>query len=149
MVQNFYPRLRDHLLARCLGREFDGDEHQFSTEERNTIRVEYDELREHNTMQINYTTYDGRRDQDSFNPRTRFDVMVLSREEGADAHPYWYARIIKIFEVTIRHVPAGTEGWAAERRHMDVLWVRWLVETGYKIRRWVAKATTSHRRFRS
>ncbi len=48
--------------------------------------------------------------------------MVLSREEGADAHPYWYARIIKIFEVTIRHVPAGTEGWAAERRHMDVLW---------------------------
>ncbi len=77
-------------------------------------------------MQVNYATYDGRRDQDSFNPRTRFDVMVLSREEGADAHPYWYARIIKIIEVTFRHVPAGMEGWAAKRRQTDILWVRWL-----------------------
>ncbi|KLO05634.1 hypothetical protein SCHPADRAFT_839152 [Schizopora paradoxa] len=124
-LKNFYNRLRDHLLGRCHGREFDGDEHQFSTEERNDIRVEYDELREHTTMNVNYTTYDGRRNQDLFNPRTRPDVMVLSREEGPDAHPFWYAKIIKIFSLTFKYVPPGVAPWDAPRQSVHVLWVRW------------------------
>ncbi|KLO06038.1 hypothetical protein SCHPADRAFT_895789 [Schizopora paradoxa] len=124
-LKNFYNRLRDHLLGRCQGREFDGDEHQFSTEERNNIRVQYDELREHTTMNVNYTTYAGRRDQDLFNPRTRPDVMVLSREEGPDAHPFWYAKIVKIFSLTFQYVPPGVAPWDVLHQRVHVLWVRW------------------------
>jgi hypothetical protein len=54
-------------------------------------------------MRVNYTTYDMRREQDSLNPRTHANVMVLSQENEPDAHPYWYARIIGIYHTLIRH----------------------------------------------
>lgn len=54
-------------------------------------------------MQVNYTTYDMRREQDSLNPRTHANVMVLSQEKEADAHPYWYAHIIGIYHTLVRH----------------------------------------------
>ena len=41
-------------------------------------------------MRINYTTYDMHRDQDSINPRTRSDVMLLNADHQAD-HAYLYA----------------------------------------------------------
>ncbi len=81
-TQRFYDRLRDHLISRCTARDFDGDEYEYLPIERNAIRIKNDELREYNTLQVNYTTYDGRRGQDYFNPRTHYDVMVLGREDG-------------------------------------------------------------------
>ena len=58
-----------------------------------------------------------RRDQDSINPRTRSDIMVLSRDEE-DLHPYWYARVIGIFHAVVR---------VDKQRPVpvDFLWVRW------------------------
>ncbi|KAI0263908.1 hypothetical protein BC834DRAFT_970987 [Gloeopeniophorella convolvens] len=47
---------------------------------------------ETSTLRINYTTYDMRRAQDTINPRTHADIMVLVHEDDAeDLHPYWYA----------------------------------------------------------
>ena len=48
-------------------------------------------------MRVNYTTYDMRRDQDSLNPRTQADVMLLAHEDltARNSHPYWYARMTR------------------------------------------------------
>ncbi len=78
-----------------------------------------------------------RRDQDSLNPRTQADVMILAHEEMAthDSHPYWYARIIGLFHVYVAHA-----GDAHGEQRIDFLWVRWLGrdlshKSGFKARR--------------
>src|ERR1700720_1806104 len=58
------------------------DEHQFTNEERNTVRIIDNRIYSAKVLRVNYTTYDVRRDQDSMNPNTeRRDIMVLSPEE--------------------------------------------------------------------
>jgi hypothetical protein len=59
--QDFLPRLKDHLLSRIQGKLFDGDEHQFSDEERASIVFVNNRIFRHRTVRINYTTYDMRR----------------------------------------------------------------------------------------
>lgn len=68
---------------------------------------------------MNYTTYDLRRCQDTLNPRTRPNIMVLSHEDDDDAHPYWYAKIIRIFHAMVQHADQ------LEPVPMNFLWVRW------------------------
>jgi hypothetical protein len=64
------------------------------------------------------------RDDDTINPRTHSDIMVLSHEdEETDPHPYWYARVVGIFHVFIQHIDPTTHFGKSQR--MDVLWVRW------------------------
>ena len=74
-------------------------------------------------MRVNYTTYDMRRDQDSLNPRTQADVMLLAHEDltARNSHPYWYARIIGLF-----HVYVTCAGDSRGEQRIDFLWVRWL-----------------------
>ena len=48
-------------------------------------------------MRVNYTTYDVRHDQDTISTGNHHDVMVLSGESEAGAHPYWYAHVLGIF----------------------------------------------------
>ena len=76
-------------------------------------------------LQINYTTYDMRRDQDTLHPGSGSTVMLLSREDGPNAHPFWYAEVLGAFIITVDY--AGT------KRAMEVLWVRWFgVVPGYR-----------------
>lgn len=89
--QDFARKLKNHLLARLLNQEYDGDEHQFSDEDRNTVRIIDNCVYSAKVLHVNYTTYDVRRNQDSMNPRTHCDIMVLSHETDEHAHPYWYA----------------------------------------------------------
>ncbi|KAF8238282.1 hypothetical protein L208DRAFT_1497983, partial [Tricholoma matsutake] len=82
-------------------------------------------------LHINYTSYDICRDQDSMNPRTHCDVMVLSTEMGPGAHPYWYARVLGIFHAKVIHI--GPEAQNHSIQHMEFLWVRWFgMEPGYR-----------------
>jgi hypothetical protein len=79
--------------------------------------------------------------QDSINPRTHADVMVLSHEDEEDEskqHPYWYARVIGVFHTQIRQIIPGSRLTAPER--VDFLWVRWFgrdlsTSTGWKAKR--------------
>lgn len=87
----------------------------------------------HRTLRVNYTTYDVRRAQDSLNPRTHADVMVLSQEDqdDSDGHPYWYARLLGIFHVDVQHVGAHSADSTTQR--MEFAWVRWLgADPGHK-----------------
>ena len=83
-------------------------------------------------MAINYTTYDGRRESETLNPRTHADIMTLSH---GDTHPYEYSRILGIFRVKVLHPSQGNKV-----REVDVLWVRFYefdtkYQGGWKARR--------------
>jgi hypothetical protein len=58
-----------------------------------------------------------RRDQDMLRPRSGSIAMLLSREDGPNAHPFWYAEVLGAFIITVDY--AGT------KRAMEILWVRW------------------------
>jgi hypothetical protein len=67
-----------------------------------------------------------RREQDSINPRTHADVLMFSHENDDDRHPYWYARVIKIFDVDVWYRAQGATSAAAQApTRMNVLFVRW------------------------
>ncbi|KAF8227209.1 hypothetical protein L208DRAFT_1297930 [Tricholoma matsutake] len=121
--KNFIPRLKDHLLSRVLHREFDGDEAQYTSQDRSTIRIIGDQIYSAKVLRVNYTTYDIRRDQDSMNPHTHCDIMVHSTETGPDAHKYWYARVLGVFHAKVMH--SGPEAQNRSIQHMEFLWVQW------------------------
>lgn len=118
------PRLKEHLLSRILGHNFSGDEYEYNEEERNSIILVHNRIYRHQTLRINYTTYDMRRAQDSINPNSTSDVFVLAHEDdSADPHPFWYARVLGIFHAFVRH--SGTQSAPSQACQMDFLWVRW------------------------
>ncbi|KAI0258587.1 hypothetical protein BC834DRAFT_1045792 [Gloeopeniophorella convolvens] len=122
-TNDFLPRLKDHLLTRLRGEEYDGDEQQYSDQDRAEVIILDDKMYHRKTLRINYTTYDLRCEQDTISS-SRPDVMVLSCEDDDDSHPYWYARVQRIFHVNVLHCPANTPAPETSER-MDVLWVRW------------------------
>ena len=123
MGQNFIPRLKDHLLGRLRGLAYNGDEYDFSDEDRSCVLIHNNQIFEHSFLRVNYTTYDLRREQDSVNPRTRADIMLLSQEDER-SHPYWYARVCLIFHIMVEHRMDTLSPFSKPKR-MDVLFVRW------------------------
>jgi len=63
--------------------------------------------------------------QDSLNPWTHADFMVLSHEDQDSAmpHPYWYGWIVGIFHMQVRHI--GPCSNSTEIQRIDFLWVQW------------------------
>jgi hypothetical protein len=109
-----------------LGLEYDGDEHLFSDSERNELRFinNLSRVQQPRRFQVNYTTYDVRRDQDSMRPGHNCTVMTLSREEGENAHPFWYAQVLRAFRIQVLHT--GSQARNRSSQSVEVLWVRWL-----------------------
>lgn len=67
----------------------------------------------HKVLRINYTTYDMRHDQDSLDPRTHANIMLLAHDNGP--HAYWHALDPAVWN---RHQPLnGQTGWAARCLH--------------------------------
>ncbi|KAJ3887325.1 hypothetical protein GG344DRAFT_80858, partial [Lentinula edodes] len=132
--QNFYPKLQDHLLGRLMDRKFDGDTHEsFTDADRNHIRLKGGSFISLKTCRINYTTYDVRRDQDTINPSNHADVMMLSGEDAAGAHPYWYARVLGIFRATTISSHPNASTTKSGPVEMEFLWVRWLgIDPGHQ-----------------
>ena len=73
------------MLAHLQNCEYDGDDHEYSAAERNMVRILDNHIYSSKVLRINFTSYDVRREQDSMNPRTNCNVMVLSPESGEDA----------------------------------------------------------------
>jgi hypothetical protein len=139
-LQDFLPNLKDHLLGRLLNRDYDGDEYDFTDQERQDVTLLNNRMYRHKVLRVNYTTYDCRRAQDSLNPRTHSDIMVLAHEDDneRDKHPFWYARVIGIFHVFVRHI--GPKSTNRDTQRMDFLWVRWFgrdlkYQAGWKAKR--------------
>lgn len=102
------------MLGCILKRQYDVP---FSNGERASVVLKNHTIYEHKTLQINYTSYDMRRAQDSLNRLTNPNVMVLS--SAGEEHPYWYAQIIGIYHAIVNH-PSLLEPIL-----MNFLWVRW------------------------
>ncbi|KAF7326767.1 hypothetical protein MVEN_02595700 [Mycena venus] len=103
-LKEFLPKLQEHLLGRLFHPNWSGDGHEFSPQERSKILIINDRLYRHKVLRINYTTYDVRRGQDSMNPRTHADIMMLAPDDGAanpDQHPFTYARVLGVFHVDV------------------------------------------------
>lgn len=135
IIQNFFPVLKDHLLERMV----ETPEGGFTDRDRRGLQVYNNRLYCHQTLRINFTTYDCRRDQDTINPRTRSDVIVLADkdEDAENVHPYWYARVIGIFHAMVGRAEVGG---TTTLEQMDFLWVRWYgydtyARSGFKARR--------------
>ncbi|KAF8872006.1 hypothetical protein BD779DRAFT_1613865 [Infundibulicybe gibba] len=131
-INNFVPKLQEHLLGRLLGRDFDGDTHEtFTPDDRNTVRIVGNRIYSGQVCRVYYTTYDIRRTYDSINPRTHADIMVASPEGGEDAHPYWYGRTIGIYHADVFTTHPNAPKPTVQR--MEFLWVRWFgVEPRYR-----------------
>lgn len=121
--QHFIPKLKDHILFRLRELDISYCDHTFTDEERNTVIIPNNTIYSLQTMQVHYITYDLRREYDTVNPRTHADVMVLSGETKP-SHPYWYARVLGIYQVETWLTNANVR--QPVKQHLDVLWVRWL-----------------------
>ncbi|KIJ07352.1 hypothetical protein PAXINDRAFT_121100, partial [Paxillus involutus ATCC 200175] len=138
---DFLARLKDHILVRLLKVD-PSTEPTFTVAQRNSVVIVNNLLYRHKVLRVNYTTYDLRRAQDSLNPRTHADVMLLSHEDddgdvGMEQHPYWYARIIGIFHVMVQHLGRESTNRAVQR--VDFLWVRWFGRDSHHKSGWAAK----------
>ncbi|KAL1719284.1 hypothetical protein EV715DRAFT_272872 [Schizophyllum commune] len=96
-LTEFLPKLKEHLLGRLRG-SVDQDS-EYTVDQRNEIVFENDRLYKHKVIQLNYTTYDLRREQDSLNPNSQADIYVLSHDD--DGHPYWYGRLLGVFHAKV------------------------------------------------
>ncbi|KAL1753920.1 hypothetical protein FB107DRAFT_276230 [Schizophyllum commune] len=135
---DFARKLRDHLLGRRLGKEFDGDDHDFTDEERATIQIRNQRIYRSQLLRVNYTTYDVRRDYDCISARRRQFVMTRSPEQEEGAHPYWHAQVLGVFRADVRHTGLASKDF--KWHPMDFLWVRWLgSEPNYRWGRHVAR----------
>jgi len=99
-----------------------------------SLKLVNDRIYRHKVLRVNYTTYNARRSQDSLNPRTHGDIMVLSRD---DSHPYWYARIVGIFHAMV--IQTGPKSKSREPKKMEFLFVRWFGLDSEEIGGWEAK----------
>ncbi|KIM70496.1 hypothetical protein SCLCIDRAFT_18613 [Scleroderma citrinum Foug A] len=131
-VKNFVLKMKDHLLSQLYSYEYDGDECLFTDDERNDLRIigGLNWVIESTIFRVNYTTYDVCREQDVMRPGPGCFVMTLSREDGHDGHPFWYAQVIRVFHIEVLHV--GPNAQCRSPQSMELLWVHWLgVEPRY------------------
>ncbi|KAI9065463.1 hypothetical protein FKP32DRAFT_1567909, partial [Trametes sanguinea] len=126
-VKNFIPLLRAHLFGRLTNRT---DYDEFTPQDLDHVHIDQERIFQHKSLQVNYTTYDMRRNQDVINPRTHADIMLLAnrtaeRTDHDGSSPYWYARVLNIFHAFVRY--SGPDGTRASRewQQIDFLWVRW------------------------
>ena len=96
---------KDHLLSRLLDLDYDGDERTFTSDEHNNVHlINFDAIIELKILRINYTTYDIRRDHDTIRT-TRGDVVMTSLRD--EAHPFWYARVLRTFHIQVHFCLGG------------------------------------------
>ena len=99
-----------------------------------SLKLVNNRIYRHKVLRVNYTTYNARRSQDSLNPRTHGNIMVLSQD---DSHPYWYARIVGIFHAMV--IQTSLKSKSREPKKMEFLFVRWFGLDSKEIRGWEAK----------
>lgn len=116
-LQDFVLNLKNHVLAR-LDRDAPLDESTYTAAHRSALLVKNNRIYWHQVARINYTTYDRQRTQDSINPRTHSDILLLAQDRE---HEYLYARVLKVLHVNARVASPTSE----EFERVDVLWVRW------------------------
>lgn len=115
-IQDFVAKLKDHLLARILNKQYNAEPPMFTTKDRDELYIAEDRLEQRYGMNIYHTTYDLRRGKDRVNMKNRSHVMTLSQN---GIHPYTYAKVLGIYRLDLLHGPT-----MSDEVRMDILWVR-------------------------
>ncbi|KXN83244.1 hypothetical protein AN958_01677 [Leucoagaricus sp. SymC.cos] len=134
-TKDFLPKLKDHLLSWLEGAP---PRMQYMTATHNFVHFADNHIYQHKHLRINYTTYDMQHAQDSVNPQTHPDIMVLASSPSSensdsetisnlDDHPYLYARVVGIFYAEVQWIKTPGAHPEVETKSMDFLWVHWLV----------------------
>lgn len=101
--QDFISTLKEHILHQLLINKITPED-DISPKQLSDLYIVNDHIFCHKVLCINYTTYDVCRDQDSINPWTCSDVMVLANNaDPNDTHSYWYAWIIALFHAEVQY----------------------------------------------
>ena len=74
--------LKDHLFSYLCNS--DGQETTFTIKDHSTISILNNQIYHHKVLRVNYTTYDMHCAQDSLNPWTHGNIMVLSHKEDQE-----------------------------------------------------------------
>ncbi|KAI0362804.1 hypothetical protein OH77DRAFT_89642 [Trametes cingulata] len=139
-AKDFMHRLKEHLLRR-LDRtpgSLEPSDIAITDDHQRAFHFEHDRMYRHQTMRVNYTTYDVRRGQDIIHVGTdHCNVMVHSNEDPAEslvndsgvhhehevADPtFWYARVLGIYHVNVLDYRSNT---TPRPLRMEFLHVRW------------------------
>ena len=90
-----------HIWRKRIGvHPYCNNKYDFSDEDHRCVLILDNNIYEHTYLQINYTTYDLQQDQDSINPCSHPNVMLLSQEDEC-SHPYWYAHVCLVFHAMV------------------------------------------------
>ena len=124
-IQDFLKKLKENILNHLLHPNDDSSDEQYNEEDRNAVFIANETLHSHQTMTINYTTYDLRRERGTLNMDRNRDFITHSQDAG---HPYEYGRIIGIYSATVRYAGRRTRDDRPQR--MEFLHVRWFAVVG-------------------
>ena len=145
-MQNFLPKLREHLLPQiqlALLQEAEsfsdlssirtgsdtGPFHSHNGNAYNFVLLKNDCIYHHKLIRFHFTTHDIQRGTDIVNAGTsRCDVMLLADDvEGSvissNLHHFLYARVLGAYHVNVIYTGPGMRDF--EARRFDFLWVRW------------------------
>ncbi|KAI6166743.1 hypothetical protein EDD17DRAFT_1470760, partial [Pisolithus thermaeus] len=100
-IQDFFDHLKDHLLEHILEVDYTGNVLSFSDGDCDNVVISQNVMYKHQTLRVNYTMYNLCQEQDTINPHTHADIMLLSHETDSLHHPYWYACVVWIFHVNV------------------------------------------------
>lgn len=108
------------------------------------VEVKSDRVVTHRKAQQHYTAYDVSRARDIVRPYLRYSKLgtvkrgdsskstVMAAASDADreidGHPFWYARVLGIFSLSVRlrpTRPASESNPHPDYRTIDMFWVRW------------------------
>ena len=112
----------------------DEGHHVFTDRDQISLKLVNNWIYQHKVLRVNYTTYNPRCAQDSHNPCTHSDIMVLSHN---DAHPYWYARIVGIFHAMV--MQTGPKSMSRGSKKMEFIFVRWFSLDNNEMGGWKTK----------
>jgi hypothetical protein len=109
LVQDFIPKLKQHLLRRVLS--ILNLQHQSQTSDcgPNSFLFKHDRMYQHNLLRINFTSYDVRRSQDAVNAHIlHCNIMVLNRDgdddDNTSDHLFRYAWVLGTYHVNVVYV---------------------------------------------
>jgi hypothetical protein len=146
-LQDFLPKLKQHLLPRILSKlrsedpSYSDSLHDQNFIDPNSILLKHDRMYQHSFIRTNYTTYDVRRAQDAVNASTAHNNIMVLADLGNECdstsdqdHPFRYARILGVYHVNVVYVGPGMLDYQPHR--MEFLWVRWYRNVGVKLTGW-------------
>jgi len=145
-MQNFYSKLRQHLLPRIQELHWQAasllDPQDPGTPSPSVavqavvedecdskfVFLKKDAMYHHKLTRFNFTTYDVRRGVDIINPGTsRCNIMLLAdttdEPPNLHQHHFLYARIIGAYHANVIYTGPGSHDF--QPRRLDFLWVRW------------------------